>query len=122
MKDRQVMSEQMPPLPGDPPRFFAEDAETYPSPYGDLMEYADHVEALRQAAADAVTMSLAASQQGQRDGYKKGYGAAMDDGWGEPGHIKAALDAAVQRFRALLDGPSDLVSRESMERAIKGES
>ena len=34
-------------------------------------------------------------------GYLVGYGAAMDDGWGEPGHIAAALDAAVQRVEAL---------------------
>jgi hypothetical protein len=34
-------------------------------------------------------------------GYLIGYGAAMEDGWGEPGHIKAALDEAAQRVEAL---------------------
>lgn len=28
-------------------------------------------------------------------GYAAGYGAAMDDGWGEPGHIKEAVAAAL---------------------------
>lgn len=39
-------------------------------------------------------------------GYAAGYGAAMDDGWGEPGHIKeavaAALDAAREAVSAVL--------------------
>lgn len=32
-------------------------------------------------------------------GYKTGYGAAMDDGWGEPGHIKEAVAAERERIR-----------------------
>ena len=32
-------------------------------------------------------------------GYAAGYGAAMDDGWGEPGHIKEALSAALDASR-----------------------
>ncbi len=36
-----------------------------------------------------------------KEGYLTGYAAAMEDGWGEPGHIKAALDEAVQRVEAL---------------------
>ena len=31
---------------------------------------------------------------GGEAGYMRGYGAAMDDGWGEPGHIRKALDEA----------------------------
>ncbi len=36
-------------------------------------------------------------EKGQKDGYMTGYGAAMDDGWGEPGHIQKAIDEAVKR-------------------------
>jgi hypothetical protein len=43
-----------------------------------------------------------AYEQGQKDGYLTGYGAAMDDGWGEPGHIKTAIEAAVQRLEGYL--------------------
>jgi hypothetical protein len=31
---------------------------------------------------------------GGEAGYLRGYGAAMDDGWGEPGHIREALTEA----------------------------
>jgi len=31
---------------------------------------------------------------GGEAGYMRGYGAAMDDGWGEPGHIREALTEA----------------------------
>lgn len=31
---------------------------------------------------------------GKEAGYLRGYGAAMDDGWGEPGHIRQALTDA----------------------------
>jgi hypothetical protein len=34
--------------------------------------------------------------------FKQGYAAAMGDGWGDQGHIRAALDAAVQRVRDYL--------------------
>lgn len=30
--------------------------------------------------------------------YKAGYGAAMDDGWGEPGHIKTAVEDERKRI------------------------
>jgi len=30
----------------------------------------------------------------------RGYGEAMDDGWGNPGHIKAAVEAERERIRA----------------------
>jgi hypothetical protein len=42
-----------------------------------------------------------AHEKGQKEGYLTGYGAAMEDGWGEPGHIRAAIAAAVQRVEAL---------------------
>jgi hypothetical protein len=38
-------------------------------------------------------------RRGVENGYRTGYGAAMDDGWGEPEHIKAAVAAAEQRVR-----------------------
>lgn len=34
--------------------------------------------------------------------FKQGYGSAMEDGWGEPGHVRAALEAAAQRVRDYL--------------------
>ena len=50
-------------------------------------------------------------------GYLEGYGAAMEDGWGEPGHIKAAIAAAVQRVEAL----PEYALRDTCLAAIKGE-
>jgi hypothetical protein len=35
-------------------------------------------------------------------GYAVGYAAAMEDGWGEAGHIKTAIEAAVQRLEGYL--------------------
>jgi len=57
-------------------------------------------------------------------GYHEGYGAAMDDGWGEPGHIKAALDAAVQRVGAAVGEwgiSSDAPALVRIIEAIKGD-
>ena len=36
-------------------------------------------------------------------GYAAGYGAAMDDGWGEPGHIKEAVTAALDAARGAVE-------------------
>jgi hypothetical protein len=36
--------------------------------------------------------------------YQQGYSAAMDDGWGEPGHIKAAVEAERERIRTGVTG------------------
>lgn len=61
-------------------------------------------------------------------GYAAGYGAAMDDGWGEPGHIKEALSVAAQRVMELPDLSdagftySGLLHRAAVIDAIRGES
>ena len=41
-----------------------------------------------------------AYEAGQADGYTTGYSAAMEDGWGEPGHIKEAVAATLDAARA----------------------
>lgn len=33
-------------------------------------------------------------------GYKEGYSAAMDDGWGDPGHVKAETERIVGIIKA----------------------
>jgi hypothetical protein len=64
---------------------------------------------------------------GQNDGYIAGYAAAMEDGWGEPGHIKAAIEQAVQRVIALPDLSDagftymNLLNRAVVIDAIRGE-
>jgi hypothetical protein len=34
----------------------------------------------------------------------RGYGEAMDDGWGEPGHIKVAVESEQDRIRKAVEG------------------
>jgi hypothetical protein len=81
---------------------------------GPFVTYADHVEALRQGQRDVFSPHPQWAEGGmcnpgclpckrltelieEREvGYLEGYGAAMEDGWGEPGHIKAAIASAVQ--------------------------
>jgi len=60
--------------------------------------------------------------QAERRGYGIGYGSAMDDGWGEPGHIKVAVVAERER---ILDGVMNFYSvapkaAEPMLRIIEG--
>jgi hypothetical protein len=45
-----------------------------------------------------------------RKAFHNGYGAAMDDGWGEPGHIKAAVTAERERIDTGLMGLRDKVA------------
>ena len=50
----------------------------------------------------------ACEERGLSAGYTTGYGAAMEDGWGEPGHIaeavSAAMEAAAKQVQALVTG------------------
>ena len=61
-------------------------------------------------------------------GYAVGYAAAMEDGWGETGHIKAAIEEAVIRVMELPDlidagfSYSNLLHRAAVIDAIRGES
>lgn len=66
------------------------------------------------------------SRASHEAGYAAGYGAGMDDGWGEPGHIKAALDAAVKRVEDYLqhdvaDGWMPRSKAEGIITVLKGE-
>ena len=64
----------------------------------------------------------------QNDGYTTGYAAAMEDGWGETGHITAAIEQAVIRVMELPDLSdagvtySGLLHRTVVIDAIRGES
>lgn len=61
-------------------------------------------------------------------GYAAGYAAAMEDGWGETGHITAAIEQAVIRVMELPDlidagfTYMNLLNRVAVIDAIRGES
>ena len=69
-----------------------------------------------------------AYEAGHNDGYETGYAAAMEDGWGETGHITLALEQALIRvieLPDLLDSGftyMNLLNREAVIDAIRGES
>lgn len=69
-----------------------------------------------------------AYEAGQKDGYTTGYAAAMEDGWGETGHITLALEQAVIRVMELPDLSDagftymNLLNRAAVIDAIRGES
>lgn len=41
-------------------------------------------------------------------GYSAGYGAAMDDGWGEPGHIRQAVAATLDDIQKQVEDMPDV--------------
>lgn len=59
-------------------------SKVLPNENGEFVTYTDHLAALVAA----------------RD---RGYSEAMDDGWGEPGHIKAAVADALDAVREALE-------------------
>ena len=78
--------------------------------------------------SDPFDAARIAYEAGQADGYTTGYNAAMEDGWGETGHITLALEQAVIRVMELPDlidagfTYMNLLNRAAVIDAIRGES